>query len=121
MNPWCSLVLSSSFLEAVLLPLVEQIRLCRAQIDNLRTAVAVLLQNGALLAVVGVTDTGPAANDTPALVAAVVALVADSHQRRRSHQRVADDALAVAFLAEAADGDARLLPAEDQIRVVLGH
>ena len=37
------------------------------------------------------------------------------------HVRVADDALAIALLAEAADGDARLLAAHDQVGVVLGH
>ena len=37
------------------------------------------------------------------------------------HVRVADDALAIALLAEAADRDARLLAAHDEVGVVLGH
>lgn len=66
------------FLEAVLLPLVEEVRLGGAEVDDLGAAVAVLLLDGALLAVVGVRDAGPAADHAAALVRAVVALVADT-------------------------------------------
>ena len=55
------------------------------------------------------------------LVTAVVALVTDADESRRSDVGVADDAATVALLAKTADGDARLLPAEDQVRMVLGH
>ena len=55
------------------------------------------------------------------MVGAVVALVADPDQGGRAHVRVADHALALALFAEAADGDAPLLAAHDQIRVMLGH
>jgi hypothetical protein len=43
-----------SFLEAVLLALVEQVRLAAAQVDDLRTAIAIFLLHRALLAVVRV-------------------------------------------------------------------
>jgi hypothetical protein len=67
-------------------------------------ATYVLLLLCALLAVVGVGDALAAADDAAALVAAVVALVADAHQRARPHVRVADDALAIALLAQSPDG-----------------
>ena len=56
----------------------------------------VLLELGALLAVVGVRHArGPADHAAPAL-GAVVALVADADEGGRAHEGVADDALAVA-------------------------
>ncbi len=57
----------------------------------------------------------------PSLVGPVVALVADPDEGAGSHVGVADDAAAVALLAQAADGHAGLLAAEDQVGVVLGH
>lgn len=57
----------------------------------------VLLELRALLAVVRVRHPGPAADDAPPALRAVVALVADAHERGRANERVADDALAVAF------------------------
>jgi len=71
----------------------------------------------ALAAVVRVADTDAAADDAATLEGAVVALVAHVHQRRRSHVAVANDALAVAALAHVADGDARLLAAQDEVDV----
>ena len=55
------------------------------------------------------------------LIASVVALVTDADEGGRSDVGIADDATAVALLAESADGHAGLLPAEDQVRMVLGH
>lgn len=102
-------------------PLVEQIGLGRAQVDNLRTAIAVLLEQRALLAVVGIAHARPTANHAAALVRAIVALVADTHQRRRPHIRIADDTLAVALFAQTPNGDAGLLAAKDQIGMMTGH
>ena len=56
----------------------------------------VFLELRALLAVVGVRNAGPAADDAASALAPIVALVADADERRRAHERVADDALAVA-------------------------
>ena len=61
------------------------------------------------------------ANNTLVLVVAEATLVADAHQRRRPHVRVADGALAVALVAEPPDGDARLLAAHDEIWVMARH
>jgi hypothetical protein len=47
--------------------------------------------------------------------------VADADERAGAHVGVTDHALAVALLAQAANGDARLLAAHDQVGVVLGH
>jgi len=84
-----------------------------AQVDDLGAPVAVLLEARALVAVEGVADALAAADDALVLVVAEAALVADAHQRRGPHVRVADGALAVALVAEAPDGDARLLAAHD--------
>lgn len=86
-----------------------------AQVDNLGTAVAILLEAGALEAVKGVRDALAAAHDALVLVVAEAALVADAHQRRRAHVRVAHGTLAVALVAEAADGNAGLFAAHDEI------
>merc|ERR1740133_452253 len=112
---------SLPLLEAVLLPLVEQVRLRRAEVDNLRTAVPVFLLLCALLAVVCVRDPRPAADNAPSLVRPVVALVAYPHECAGPHVGVADGALAVALLTQPADRDPRLLAAHDQIGVVLRH
>lgn len=93
--------------------MVEQICPRTSQIDNLGTAIAVLLQTRTFEAVEGVTDTLATADDAFVLVVAEGALVADSHQRGWAHVGVADGAFAVAFVAETADGDAGLLAAHD--------
>jgi hypothetical protein len=111
----------SPLLEPVLLALVEEVGLGATEVDDLGAPVPVLLLLRALLAVVGVRDAHAAADDAPPLERPVVALVADADQRARPHVRVADDALAVALLAQPPDGDAGLLPAHDQVRVVFRH
>ena len=52
-----------------------------------------------------------AAHDALVLVVAKGAFVADTDEGRRAHIAVADGALAVALVAETADGDAGLLAA----------
>ena len=54
-----------------------------------------------------------AADDALVLVIPKAALVADAHQRRGPHVRIADRTLSVALVAEAAEGDAGLLPAHN--------
>lgn len=114
-------IMISSLLKAILLPLVEEVGLGAAEVDDLGAAVAVLLLLRALLAVVGVGDADAAADDAPPLERAVVALVAHADERARPDVRVADHALAVALLAQPPDGDPRLLPAHYQVGVVLSH
>ena len=53
----------------------------------------------------------PAAHDALVLIIAKGAFVADADEGRGAHVAVADGAFAVAFVAEAADGDAGLLAA----------
>jgi hypothetical protein len=86
-----------------------------AEVYNFGAAVAVLLQAGALEAVEGVGDALAAADDALVLVVAEAALIADADEGGRPDVRVADRALAVALVAEAADGDAGLLAAHDEI------
>lgn len=85
------------------------------QIYNLGTPIAILLQPGALEAVKGVGDALPATDDALVLVVAEAALVADADEGGGPDVGVADGAFAVALVAEAADGDAGLLAAHDEI------
>lgn len=86
-----------------------------AQVYNLGAPIAVLLEAGALEAVEGVRDSLAAADDALVLVVAEGALVTDADERRGADVRVADGALAVALVADAADGDAGLLAAHDEV------
>jgi hypothetical protein len=100
-----------------ILLLVEQIRPTTTQIDNLRTAVPILLQACALEAVKCVGDALAAADDALVLVVAEGAFVANAGERRGPHVRVADRAFAVTFVTQPADGYSRLLSAHYEISV----
>lgn len=104
-----------------ILLLVEEIRPTAAQIDNLRTAVSVLLQPRALEAVESVADALAAAHDTFVLVVAEGAFVADTGEGGGSYVGVADGTLAVAFVAEASDGYASRFAAHDKIGMMARH
>lgn len=80
-------------------------------------ATHILLLLRALAAVVGVADANATTNDAAALEGAVVALIAHVYQRRGPHVAVADDALAVAALAQVAHRHTRLLAAQDEVDV----
>lgn len=67
----------------------------------------VLLHLAALLAVEGVRDALPPANDTSALEGAVVALVTDAHQSVGPYVAVADGALAITAFAKSTYGCAQ--------------
>ena len=99
-----------SMISKVLL-LIKQIRPRTAQIDNLRTPISILLEPGALEAVKRVRDALAATDDAFVLIVAKGAFVADSHERGRAHVAVADGALAVAFVAQTAQGYAGLFAA----------
>lgn len=101
--------------------LVKQIRPRTPQIDNLRTPIPVLLEPGTLKAVEGITDALPATHDALILVVAEGALVADADEGGRAHVGIAHGAFAVAFVAQAADGDAGLFAAHDEVGVMAGH
>lgn len=111
---------TASLIPEILL-LVEQIRPRTTQIYNLRAAVPVLLESRALEAVESVRDAFAAAHDALVLVVAERALVADAYESGGAHVGVADRALAVAFVAETADGDAAGFAAHDEIWVMAGH
>ena len=108
-------------LETVLLPFIEEIRFGTAQVNNLRTTVAVLLLNCALLAIIGVGNARSSAYYAPSLVRSVIAFVADSDQRAGSYVGVANYTFSVALLAQTSYGDARLLAAENKVGMMLGH
>jgi hypothetical protein len=98
-----------------ILLLVEQIGSRTTQIYNLRTAIPVFLESCAFEAIECVGDTLAAADDTLVLVVSEGAFVADAGERSRAHVRVADGAFAIALVAEAADRDASLLAAHDEV------
>lgn len=101
--------------------LVKQIRPRTPQVDDLRTPIPVLLQARTLKTIERVTDPLAAAHNALILVVAKGTLIADAYEGRRTHVRVADGTLAVAFVAESADGDAGLLAAHDEIGVMARH
>lgn len=105
----------------VILLLIKQICPAAPQVDNLWAPVPILLKPGTLKAIEGITDPLPTTHDTFVLVVAEAAFVADAHERCGTHIRVTDGAFAVAFVAEAAHGDARCFAAHYEIGVVAGH
>ena len=80
----------------VLFPLIEQIRSCRAEIDNLRASIPILLHQRAPFAVIRVAHADAAAYDAPSLIRSVITLVAHAHERRRTHVRITHHAFTVA-------------------------
>jgi len=98
-----------------ILLLVEQIRPTTPQIDNLRAPVAILLEACTFETVESIGDALATANDALVLVVAEGAFVADAGEGGGAHVGVADGAFAVAFVAEAADGNSRLLAAHYEI------
>jgi hypothetical protein len=98
-----------------ILLLVEQIGSRTTQIYNLGATVPVLFESCTFEAVEGVRDALAAADDTLVLVVSEGAFVADAGERSRAHVRVADGAFAIALVAEAADRDASLLAAHDEV------
>lgn len=55
------------------------------------------------------------------MIGAVVALIANSNEDGGANVGIADNALSLALIAEATDGDAPLFAAHDEIGVMLGH
>jgi len=107
--------------EAVFLSFVEQIGLGTAQIDDLRTSVAIFLLNGALFAIIRIRNSLASTNHTTALVASIVAFVTNSNKEAWTDIGIANDALSITFCAQAANGDAGLFSAHDQIWMMLRH
>lgn len=111
----------SSFLETVFFSLIEEVSLGTAQVDNLGASIAVFLHLCAFLTVISIRYSNTTTDDTPALEWTIVAFITYSYQRTWANIRVTDDALAIVFLAEPSDGNSWLLPAHDQVRMMLGH
>lgn len=112
---------SSIPLPPKILLLIKQIRPTTSQIHNLRTPIPILLEPRTLRTIERVADPLPATNDAFISVVAETALVADAHERGGADVAVADGAFAVAFVAEAAEGDAGGFAAGEEVGVVAGH
>jgi len=104
-----------------ILLLIKQIRPRTPQINNLRTAIPILLQPCTLKAIKRIRNTLTTANHAFILIVPEAALVADADEGGGADVGVADGAFAVAFVAEAADGDAGLLAAHYEIGMMAGH
>ncbi len=110
-----------SLLEAIFLPLIEQVRLCASEIHDLWTSISILLHLDAFPTVIRVRHPDSAAYDAPSLETPVVAFVAYVDQIAGPDERIADDTLPVALLAQPPDGNTGLLSAHNQVRMMLGH
>ena len=94
-----------------ILLLVEQIRPRTSQVDDLRTAVPILLQPCTLKTVESVRDPFPAADDALVLVVAKGAFIADTHEGGRAHVAVTNGTFAITLVTEASEGYAGLFAA----------
>lgn len=112
---------ASPWLKAILLSLIKQIGSGRTQIHNLWASIAIFFDLATLLAVEGIRNPSTSTNDTPALITPIVALITNASQLTGPYIRVADYTLAITLLTEPPDGDATLLAAHDEIRMVLSH
>jgi len=91
--------------------LIKQICPTRAQVNDLWTTIPILFQPCTLKTIERIANPFASAHDAFVLVVAKGTFVADAHKGCRSHVRVADRALAVAFVAESAQRDAWLFAA----------
>ena len=112
---------TSARLKAILLSLVEQISSSSAEIHNLWTSIAILLALATLFAVESIWNPSTSTNDTPALVAPIVALITNSGQLTGSHIGITNHTLAIALLTQASNGDTALLAAHDEVWMMLCH
>lgn len=107
--------------ESILFALVKLIHSHRAQVDYLWTTVSILLQLHTLFTVISISSANAVADETSVLIGAVVALIAYPHQDSGSNIRVADHTLAITLVAQPANRYPNLLPAHDQIWMMLSH
>lgn len=110
-----------SLFKAKLLSFVEQVSLCRAQIDNLWATISVLFELGALSAVVSVRYPRAATNHTTSLEGTVITLIANTDKSRRSNVGITNDTSAVALVTESSNRHPSLLPTKNQIWVMFCH
>jgi len=103
------------------LALVEQICPRRTEIYNLWTTVSVFFEPRALVAVKGVRDALAATDDALSRIVSKRAFIAYPNERSRPHVGIADGTFSVAFVAQAADGDAGLLSTHDEVWMMLAH
>ena len=78
----------------------------------------VFFKHCAFFAIVSVCNARSTAYDTTSCSASIIALVADVNQRARSHKRIADDTATIALLTHTPDPNTRLLPTQNQIRMM---
>jgi len=86
---------SSSFLESIFLPFVEQVCFCTSKVYNFWTSISILFHNCTLLAVVCIWHPWPPTNHTATLVASIVALITNAYKCAWTHIGVTDHTLAI--------------------------
>lgn len=101
----------SSLLEAIFLPLIEQISFCTAQIHNLGAPIPIFLLLSALFAIVGIWNSYPSTDNTPPLKRTVVAFITNPNKGARAHVWITYHTFAVVFLTQPAYGYSWLLAA----------
>ena len=69
----------------------------------------------------GIRASHSSANNTPTLEGSVVALIANSHKCARMYIGIADYTFSITLLIKASNSNSWLLPAHNQIRMMLGH
>lgn len=116
-----SLEQQSSFLEAIFFTLVEEISFGTSKIDYFRTTITIFLLLSTLLTVVSIRNPNPSTDDTATLKRTIVAFIAHTNKCTRPNIRITNDTFPITFLTKPSNGYSRLLPAHDQIRMVLGH
>lgn len=112
---------SSSFLEAIFFPFIEQVSFGTPQVDNFGTPVPIFLLLGTLLAVVGIRYSHSSTDNTTTLKRSIVAFITNTDKGARTHIGIANHTFSVTFLTKASDCDSRLFPAHNQIRMMLSH
>ena len=107
--------------ESEFLSFVEEIRLCTAQIDDLRTSIAILFGDCTFSTIIGIGTSRSSADHTSTLIGTIIAFITDANQRRRTNVRITNHTSTVAFLTQTTDGHASLFATEDQIGMMFSH
>ncbi|KZV15166.1 hypothetical protein F511_30212 [Dorcoceras hygrometricum] len=90
----------SPLFEPIFLPLIKQISFSTPQVDYLRASIPILFKLGALLAIVGIRNSHPTTDDTPALERSIVAFITYTNKCARAHVGIANHTFSIIFLTK---------------------
>lgn len=112
---------SSPFLKTIFLAFIKQICFSAPQINNFWTPIPIFLLLCALFAIVGIGYTNPSADNASTLEGSIIALITNSHQCARTHIRITYYTFPIIFLTKSSYCNSWLLPAHNQIWMMLCH